>query len=146
VVVWSIRAIKYPLKLPSPRCRESSMQGKCLFIVVRSLIHAASRVECARYPFSTNSKMSRNTIFKIDRPSRCSALACRNVQDSEPDPRPPRVGREFFWLDNFFNDIFVIAHFHNQHKNFGQFIRIMTDKRPVTSQNVRGAKFRFFVT
>jgi putative PIN family toxin of toxin-antitoxin system len=38
------------LKLPAPRCRESSMQGKCPLIVVRSLTHAASCGEFARCP------------------------------------------------------------------------------------------------
>src|SRR4030043_702538 len=40
------------LKLPAPRCRESSRQGKGLFVVVRSLTHAASCGECARYSCS----------------------------------------------------------------------------------------------
>ena len=35
-------------RFPAPLCRESSMQGKRLFIVVRSLTHAASYGECAR--------------------------------------------------------------------------------------------------
>ena len=42
------------LKLPAPRCRESSRQGKGLFVVVRSLTHAASCGECARYSCSSN--------------------------------------------------------------------------------------------
>jgi hypothetical protein len=43
---------KKGLKLPAPRCRESSRQGKGLFVVVRSLTHAASCGECARYSCS----------------------------------------------------------------------------------------------
>src|SRR4030043_2206825 len=56
------------LKLPAPRCRESSRQGKGLFVVVRSLTHAASRGECARYSCSTkDSRLYYRRAFSIDK-------------------------------------------------------------------------------
>ncbi len=50
---WQVKPIIHSLKLPAPRCRESSMQGNLLFFEVLSPTHAASCGECADCPCST---------------------------------------------------------------------------------------------